>query len=127
MIALAMTSQGPAKCASLLGFDFYLLMILDNLSPTLGPKTSVTMRKAAAFTIKPLRQAPGIFHSRIIQHIIYLEVESQSPGPAAYSTFNSMRLKRSSPAYSLGSRVVRPGENTEGKATNISLQLSLTS
>ncbi|KAJ3214102.1 hypothetical protein HDU67_002058 [Dinochytrium kinnereticum] len=59
------------------------------ISSTLGLHPAITMPAAAAYTIKPPRP---------------MKLESFSPGPAAYSALDPSKIKKSAPAYSLGSR-----------------------
>ncbi|KAI9331964.1 hypothetical protein BDR26DRAFT_869757 [Obelidium mucronatum] len=60
-----------------------------SISSTLGLHPAITMPAAAAYTIKPPRP---------------MKLESFSPGPAAYAALNPSKIKKSAPAYSLGSR-----------------------
>ncbi|KAI8913136.1 hypothetical protein DFJ77DRAFT_68904 [Powellomyces hirtus] len=60
-----------------------------NVAATLGLHPAITMSAAAAFTIKPPRP---------------FKLESNSPGPAAYSSLDPAKIKKASPAYSLGAR-----------------------
>ncbi|KAI8834770.1 hypothetical protein BJ741DRAFT_609133 [Chytriomyces cf. hyalinus JEL632] len=59
------------------------------ISSTLGLHPAITMPAAAAYTIKPPRP---------------MKLESFSPGPAAYAALDPSKIKKSAPAYSLGSR-----------------------
>ncbi|KAI8809560.1 hypothetical protein BJ742DRAFT_708481 [Cladochytrium replicatum] len=60
-----------------------------SITSTLGLRPAINIRAAAAYTIKPPRP---------------IKLESFSPGPAAYAALNPSKIKRASPAYSLGSR-----------------------
>ncbi|KAI8818830.1 uncharacterized protein EV422DRAFT_536982 [Fimicolochytrium jonesii] len=73
-----------------------------NVAATLGLHPAITITAAAAFTIKPPRPT---------------KLESNSPGPAAYSSLDPAKIKKSAPAYSLGSRWHNPTNSPFGEAS----------
>ncbi|KAJ3021760.1 Outer dense fiber protein 3-like protein 2 [Thoreauomyces humboldtii] len=73
-----------------------------NVAATLGLHPAITMSAAAAFTIKPPRP---------------FKLESNSPGPAAYSSLDPAKLKKASPAYSLGARWHSPADSPFGEGS----------
>ncbi|KAJ3219886.1 hypothetical protein HK099_004547 [Clydaea vesicula] len=59
------------------------------INTTLGLHPIITMRAAAAYTIKPPRPK---------------KMEAFSPGPAAYSALDPSKIRKQAPVYSLGAR-----------------------
>ncbi|KAJ3167362.1 Outer dense fiber protein 3-like protein 2 [Geranomyces variabilis] len=78
-----------------------------NVAATLGLHPAITMSAAAAFSIKPPRP---------------FKLESNSPGPAAYSSLDPAKIKKSSPAYSLGARWHTPADSPFGDGEAFEVQ-----
>ncbi|KAJ3161130.1 Outer dense fiber protein 3-like protein 2 [Geranomyces michiganensis] len=78
-----------------------------NVAATLGLHPAITMSAAAAFSIKPPRP---------------FKLESNSPGPAAYSSLDPAKIKKASPAYSLGSRWHSPADSPFGDGEAFEVQ-----